>query len=102
MDQEQQNRQRDDKRESQNNDKQRRVRASRMSEVVASFPVYPEGSILGIMAKKIAVKVVTSSTDPGPIYSECAQNVSGLNQTKLKQDGNLLNGWSATLLTAGF
>ena len=39
------------------------------------------------VTEKIAVKVVTSSADPGPIYSECFRNLPGFNRAKLKQDG---------------
>ena len=37
--------------------------------------------------EKIAVMVVTSSADRLQIYSERVRNLSGLNHTKLKQDG---------------
>ena len=39
------------------------------------------------MSEKIAVKVVASSADPGPIYSERVRNLSGFNRAKLKKDG---------------
>ena len=39
------------------------------------------------LLEKIAVMVVTSSADRPQIYSERVWNLSGLNHTKLKQDG---------------
>ena len=39
------------------------------------------------MLEKIAVMVVTSSADWPQIYSERIRNLSGLNHTKLEQDG---------------
>ena len=48
------------------------------------FPSESEGLSL---SEKIAAKVVTSSADPSPIYSEFLRNLSGFNRVKLKQDG---------------
>ena len=42
------------------------------------------------MSEKIAVMVVTSSADRPQIYSERFRNLSGLNRTKLEQDGGIL------------
>ena len=42
---------------------------------------------LSVLLEKIAVMVVTSSADRLQIYSERVRNLSGLNHTKLKQDG---------------
>ena len=39
------------------------------------------------LLEKIAVMVVTSSADRPQIYSERVRNLSGLNHTKLEQDG---------------
>ena len=39
------------------------------------------------LLEKIAVMLVTSSADPPQIYSERVRKLSGLNHTKLEQDG---------------
>ena len=41
----------------------------------------------GIMLEKIAVMLVTSSADRPQVYSERVRKLSGLNHTKLEQDG---------------
>ena len=53
---------------------------------------------LSVLLEKIAVMVVTSSADRLQIYSERVRNLSGLNHTKLEQDG----GNSVRLIQARF
>ena len=45
------------------------------------------GRLSAAVLEKIAVMVVTSSADRPQIYSERVRNLSGLNHTKLEQDG---------------
>ena len=59
---------------------------------IANSPKLPhsyfaDNNTTKFMLEKIAVMVVTSSADRPQIYSERVRNLSGLNHTKLKQDG---------------
>ena len=58
-----------------------------MAEKRQSFTALPPPRRDKILLEKIAVMVVTSAADRLQIYSERVRNLSGLNHTKLEQDG---------------